>query len=118
MGVLTLALTFCVSGLAQEAENESPTEVDVARATASLLERGQFSRRPLDARLSSQFLDGYLDALDGAHLLFLQCDLDEFDLFRPDLAQMTLCEGGTQPTPSAFSRPIHRLRPEPLRSLH
>ena len=87
-------------------------------SVASLLERGQFSRRPLDARLSSQFLDGYLDALDGAHLLFLQCDLDEFDLFRPDLAQMTLCEGGTQPTPSAFSRPIHRSRPEPLRSLH
>jgi len=109
MGVLTLALAFCVSGLAQEAENEGPTEVDVARATASLLERGQFSRRPLDARLSSQFLDGYLDALDGAHLLFLQCDLDEFDRFRPDLAQMTLREGGTQPAHLMYARYLKRL---------
>jgi carboxyl-terminal processing protease len=104
-----LALAFCVSGLACESADKGPSEVEIARATASLLDRAQFSQRPLDARLSSQFLDGFLDTLDSAHLLFLQCDLEEFDRFRPDLAQMTLREGGTQPAHMMYARYLERL---------
>ena len=83
IGALTLVLAFCGAGSARAAESGEPTEANITRATASLLERLQFSRRPLDERLSSEFLDRYLKALDRAHLLFLQSDLDDFSSFHP-----------------------------------
>jgi carboxyl-terminal processing protease len=109
IGALTLAAAFCAAGLARAAENGEATESDITRATASLLERAQFSQRPLDAALSSKFLDLYLNALDGAHLLFVQSDLDEFARFRSDLAGMTLSEGDTRPSHIIYDRYLQRL---------
>jgi carboxyl-terminal processing protease len=109
IGALALVVLLFGAGRTRADESGEPTESHIARATTILLERLQFSWRPLDERLSSKFLDQYLDALDGAQLLFLQCDLDEFDRFRPDLALMTLREGGTRPAHTIYARYLKRL---------
>jgi carboxyl-terminal processing protease len=85
------------------------TEAGITRATANLLERGQFSQRLVDARLSSHFLDQYPDALDGAYLLILKCEMDEFARFRSDLAQVTSLGGETRPAPIMYARYLKRL---------
>jgi carboxyl-terminal processing protease len=108
-GVLMLVMAFCASGLARVADDEDPSEVDITRATASLLDREPFSPRPLDAWFSGRFLDQFLNALDGMHHLFLQCDLAEFDRFRPDLALLTLREGETRPAHIIYARYLKRL---------
>jgi len=109
IGVPMLVAALCVAALACSAQNGEPTEADITRATVGLLDHSQFSQHPLDASLSSQFLDRYLDTLDGAHLLFLQSDLDEFARFRSGLAQKTMFEGDTQPAHIIYSRYLKRL---------
>ncbi len=108
IGVIT-SVMLCAGGVARTAESGESDEAEIAIATASLLERLQFSQHPLDARLSGKFLDLYLDALDGAHLLFLQSDMDEFEGFRPNAAQMALIEGNTQPSHIIYARYLQRL---------
>jgi carboxyl-terminal processing protease len=112
IGASTLVAVFCAAGLARVAEGRGSSEADITRATANLLERSQFSQRPFDDRLSGQFLDRYEDMLDGAHLLFIQSDLDEFGRFLPDLARMTLREGDTQPAHFIYARYLQRLAQE------
>jgi carboxyl-terminal processing protease len=109
LGALTLALLFCAARPSRVSETEKATESDITRATAILLERSQFSQRPFDATLASQFLDRYREALDTAHLLFFQSDLDDFARFRPDLARMTLRDGDTRPAHVIYERYLQRL---------
>ena len=71
-----VATVFTPDALADAPESETPTEANIASVTAGVLDRLQFSPRPLDELLSSQFMDCYLNALDGSHLLFLQSDVD------------------------------------------
>ncbi|MGP8202173.1 MAG: carboxy terminal-processing peptidase [Limisphaerales bacterium] len=111
VSLLTL-LAFCGTGPACLAEEGNPTEADITRATATLLARSQFLQQPLDERLSGEFLDRYLDTLDGAHLLFLQSDLDEFARFRPGLAERTILDGDTQPAHFIYTRYLKRLAQE------
>jgi carboxyl-terminal processing protease len=110
-GIL-LAAVLCAGALAQEPDGEAPTETEVAQATASVLAGAQLSQLPLDDNLSTRFLNGYLNALDAAHLVFLQSDLDEFSWFRPDLAQMTAAEGDTWPAHMIYERFLRRLERE------
>jgi carboxyl-terminal processing protease len=104
----TQGLVFCAARPAPLAEGRA-SEADIARATATLLERSQFSQRRPDAALSSRFLDLYLDTLDGAHLLFTQGDLAEFARFRSTLAQMALRDGDTHPAHLIYARYLRRL---------
>jgi carboxyl-terminal processing protease len=101
-------LAFCGAGSARAAGSGEPTEANITRATASLLERLQFSWRPPDERLSSEFLHRYLEALDGAHLLFLQSDLDDFSSFGPNLA-LKIAAGETRPAHIIYARYLERL---------
>jgi carboxyl-terminal processing protease len=107
--VLTLLVAFCAGVPACMAENGQPTEADVTRAVAGLLQGSQFLQLPLDDSLSSQCLDRYLDTLDGAHLLFFQSDLDEFASLRPGLAAKILVEGETRPAHLIYTRYLKRL---------
>ena len=109
ISALALMVAFCVTSTVLATEGEKPTEANIALATASLLERFQFSGRPLAGRLSSHVLDCYLEALDGAHLLFFQSDLDEFARYRPYLALLTLEAGDTGPAHVIFARYLERL---------
>lgn len=108
LGAVMLVVIFCAARPARLAGNEA-SEADIARATATLLEHSQFSQRRPDAALSSQFMDLYLDTLDGAHLLFTQGDRDEFAALRPTLAQMALRKGDTHPAHLIYARYLQRL---------
>ncbi|HUC86008.1 MAG TPA: carboxy terminal-processing peptidase [Candidatus Acidoferrales bacterium] len=86
------------------------TEANITRVTAGLLAQSQFSHHPLDAELAGKFLDGYLDALDGDHVLFLGSDLKDFDAFRGTLAEDTRQAGNTHPAEVIFERLLKRLQ--------
>ena len=109
LGSLTLALALSAATLWRHGADHRSEEANITRATAGLLEHSLFAHPRLDAVLSGKFLDRYLDALDGEHLLFRQSDLDEFARYRPDLARLTRSEGDTTPAHAIYARYLERL---------
>ncbi|MHB8520019.1 MAG: carboxy terminal-processing peptidase [Limisphaerales bacterium] len=91
------------------AEGHDPTDRNITRVTAGLLEHSQFSHHRLDGELAAKFLDRYLDSLDPAHLLFLQSDAQGFDIFRSRLPERTRREGDITPARTIFQRYLERL---------
>lgn len=67
-----------------------PDDPKIAFITARLLEEYDYLQQPLDARISTNFFDGYINSLDGRHEFFLQSDLDEFSHFRTNLDVLTI----------------------------
>jgi carboxyl-terminal processing protease len=109
---LGLAIVLTASGLSKHPVTPADvrmTEANIAGLTASVLEHSQFAHHPLDAELAGKFLDRYLDALDPAHVLFLQSDMDEFDGYRATLAQATRRTGDAHPAWVIFDRYLERL---------
>lgn len=106
---MVVALAFCLVASVASAGDQSPSEAQIAIATAVILDRMHFSHRQPDESLSGQFLENYLDALDGSHLLFLQSDVDEFSWYKPTLSQFTLSEGYTWLAGSIYQRGLNRL---------
>src|SRR3954453_14743711 len=108
---LVLLLTLTAAGMGgPSADTPSPaTEANITRLTANLLERSQFAHHPLDSELAGKFLDRYLDALDGGHLMLTQADVDEFSSYRGTLAQATRGTGETAPAHVIFARCLQRL---------
>lgn len=94
------------------------TDANVARLTAHVLGRSQFSHHPLDRQLASAFLDRYLDALDPSHTLFTQADLARFAPYRATLAEATLVRGDTSPADSIFKVYLDRLAEKTRYSTH
>jgi carboxyl-terminal processing protease len=86
------------------------TEANITRLTTNLLERSQFAHHPLDDDLAGKFLDNYLDGLDGTRSLFLQSDVDEFAVYRANLAQSTRRAGDTSAERTIFGRYLQRLK--------
>jgi len=80
-----------------------PTDGNITRITAGLLEQSQFSHQRLDDELAARFLDRYLDSLDPTHLLFLQSDAQEFDVFRARLPDMTRRQSALAWRPGAMA---------------
>jgi carboxyl-terminal processing protease len=91
------------------ADANDPTDGNITRLTAGLLEHSQFSHHRLDDELAARFLDRYLDSFDPEHLLFLQSDAQEFDAFRSSLSDMTRREGDITPEHTIFQRYLERL---------
>ncbi|HEX4337250.1 MAG TPA: carboxy terminal-processing peptidase [Polyangiaceae bacterium] len=85
------------------------TGANITRLTSDILGRSQFSHHPLDRELAGKFLDGYLDALDGTHALFLQSDVSEFERYRDDLSRATRGQGDTTAARAIFARYLERL---------
>ncbi len=85
------------------------TDAAVTALTSKILESSQFAHRQLDDKLAGQFLDRYLDTLDGGHMLFLQSDLDEFARFRPTLAGAIREDGDSSLAHVIFKRCLERL---------
>ena len=86
-----------------------PTDGNIARTTAALLEHSQFSHHQLDDELAARFLDRYVDSLDPGHEMFLQSDAQAFDRFRSRLPDMTNREGDLTPEQTIFKRFLERL---------
>ncbi len=105
----SLALVLTASGFSKRLPEAGAEEANITRLTTRLLESSQFSHQRLDDELAAKFLDRYFDTLDGAHLLFLQSDMDEFAALRPQLAELTRREGDTTPAHAIFARYLERL---------
>jgi len=109
---ISSALIISVSAFAlQPADrlDQAATDAEITRLTSKILEKSQFAHHPLDDELAGKFLDRYLDALDGQHMLFLQSDVDEFARFKSTLAQATRRDGDSSPARVIFARYLERL---------
>ena len=86
-----------------------PDDGRIAHVAAMYLERGHYLQQRFDDDVSSRFLDKYLDALDPAHLLFFQSDLEEFEQWRTSLDDMIMKSRDTSPAEIIFNRFIMHL---------
>ncbi len=86
-----------------------PDDSRIARIAAAIIERNHYNQQPIDVSVSTNFFAKYLDALDPAHLLFLQSDVQEFARWRPLLAEMVLKTGETAPAEKIFMRFMERI---------
>jgi carboxyl-terminal processing protease len=87
----------------------SPGPIDgkIAWVMAQMLPQLHYSRQRFDAKVSSKFLDRYLDTLDSQHMHFTQADLAEFEPYRTNLDRLTLGPRGmadTRPGCEIFNR--------------
>lgn len=76
---LALALTFSlVAGpAAAEVEKYAGGPI-VAELVSRLLEQTHYAKKPIDAAVSKQFLDNYIDSYDYNHMILEKSDVDEF----------------------------------------
>lgn len=92
-----------------------PTREDgrIAFVAARLLEKWHYSHHIFDDTISSEFLDRYLESLDPQHLHFLQSDLDQFEIYRTNLDNLTInrrAMADTSPAFVIFARFVERLK--------
>src|SRR6266568_4834699 len=82
-----------------------PDEAAIAKLTSRILMQMHYLhlQQPLDDRVSSQFLDRYLERLDNLHIHFLQSDLQEFEQYRTSLDDLTKA-GDISPARVIFKR--------------
>jgi len=66
----------------QPSIDPGPYHPAVANLVASLLDYQHYEPQRFDDALSSRWLDGYLDALDFNHMIFLASDVEEFSRYR------------------------------------
>ena len=105
--VTAAALGSRTASLAADAND--PTDRNITRVTAGLLEHSQFSHQRLDGEMAAKLQDRYLASLDPAHLLFLQSDAREFEGFRSRLPDMIRRDGDITPARTIFQRYLERL---------
>src|SRR5579863_2024424 len=87
---------------------EDPTDANVVRITADMLETWQYSQHPFDQEIASKFLDRYLDALDYSHMYLLKSDMAEFEPYRTNLHILTMRDHDTSPCWKIFARFMER----------
>ena len=108
---LKLALAFAVADVATNSAAPSldPTEKNITRMTAELLQRVHFTHHPLDKEMAAKFFDRYIESIDPFHLYLLQTDLDEFETYRTNLHQLT-AKGDVTPCRAIYARYLERLQ--------
>jgi len=82
---------------------------NITSLAAKLLKRYHYDRRSLDAELSAQFLDRYLELLDPMHIHFLQSDIAEFERIRERLPELTVQRGDSAKANEVFARFLQRV---------
>ena len=84
------------------------TEGNITALLPKVLELRNYSHHPFDAEISSKFLDRYLDTLDPLHLCFLESDLKQFEVYRPNLQNLSMRQRDFSPSAVIFSRFMER----------
>ncbi|HMP82421.1 MAG TPA: carboxy terminal-processing peptidase [Verrucomicrobiota bacterium] len=85
----------------------------IAYVAARMIEQGHYLRPTFDDAYSERFLDRYIDSLDPQHLHFTAQDIEEFDVYRDKLDDLTLGRRGmadTTPAYVIFERFLTRLK--------
>lgn len=101
---------FVLQGLQQMKQVEQMDDAGkTAWLTANLLGGQHYSQQRMDDKISSAFLDRFLDGLDPQHIFFLQSDIAEFEKYRTTLDDLTLA-GDVSPAYAIVDRFKQRLR--------
>jgi carboxyl-terminal processing protease len=89
--VLLTTLFVVLLGPLAWADPVKPTDdsdKQVTKVVTDLLKRDHLLRHPLDAEVSQRCLKNFLKTLDPWKLYFYQSDVDEFNKYKDDLAEM------------------------------
>jgi len=87
--------------------DESDTQV--TKVVTKLLKRDHLLQHPLDAEVSERCLKTYLKTLDPWKLYFYQSDVDEFNKYKDDLAEMANKRGDVSFAYSVFKTFLKRV---------
>jgi carboxyl-terminal processing protease len=87
---------------------QDPTDANIARMTADMLETWQYAQHPFDQEIAGKFLDRYLDTLDYSHMYLLKSDLADFEPYRTNLQILTMKDHDTSPCWKIFARFMER----------
>jgi carboxyl-terminal processing protease len=104
-----IIIAALLSSWASADETNSPAEANIAKVTATLLEKSHFAAGRAHQDLSAKFLTRYLEMLDPARLYFLESDIQEFAPYEKSLEDLTLKDGDINPSKKIFQRYIERL---------
>lgn len=112
--LVSISASLLASAVAADPASSDPlsakaTDAAITIITSKILESSQFAHQQLNDKVAGRFLDRYLDTLDGAHLLFLQEDLDAFAVLRPSLADATRTLGDSTLAHVIFKHFLDRL---------
>lgn len=83
-------------------------QVHIAQLTSRILAGSHYSQHPFDKEMSGKFLDRYVETLDGLHLHFFLLDLQEFEIYRNHLDELTK-RGDTTPARVIMTRLLQRI---------
>ena len=81
----------------------TPLQSSTAIEIAGKLQSRHYLNHSLNDRISSEFLDNYLERLDSTRTLFLQSDIKEFEVYRYTLDD-TIKKGDLDPGLQIFNR--------------
>lgn len=106
---LALTLALVAGPAAAEVEKYAGGPI-VAELVSRLLEQTHYARKPIDAAVSKQFLDNYIDSYDYNHMILEKSDVDEFQQkYASRLGELTK-DGDVDPAYEIYNRVEKRLR--------
>jgi len=103
-----LALTLAAGPAAAEVE-KYPGGPIVAELVARLLEQTHYARKPIDEKVSKQFLDNYLESYDYNHMILEKSDVDEFQVRYGGRLGQLVKDGDVEPAYEIYGRVVKRL---------
>ena len=103
-----LALALAAGPAAADVERYAGGPV-VAELVGRLLEQTHYAKKPLDEKVSKQFLENYLESYDYNHMIFEKSDVDEFETkYGAKLARLVK-DGDVDPAYEIYGRVLERL---------
>ena len=107
---LSLAFVSAAAPAAATAEVEKyPGGPIVAELVSRLLEQTHYAKKPLDAAVSKQFLDNYLESYDYNHMILNKSDVDEFETKYASSLGSLVKDGNVDPAYEIYERVEKRL---------
>jgi carboxyl-terminal processing protease len=107
---LALALAFvCAAGPAAAEVERYPGGPIVAELVSRLLEQTHYAKKPIDAAVSKQFLDNYLESYDYNHMILNKSDVDEFQTKYAATLGELVKDGNVDPAYEIYNRVQKRL---------
>src|ERR1035437_4551544 len=104
---VALALV-CAAGPAAGVE-KYPGGPIVAELVSRLLEQTHHARKPIDAAVSKQFLDNYLESYDYNHMILDKSDVNEFEAKYASSLGPLVKDGNVDPAYEIYDRVQRRL---------
>ena len=105
---LVLALSLAAGPAAAEVERY-PGGPIVAELVSRLLEQTHYAKKPIDAAVSKQFLENYIDSYDYNHMILEKADVDEFEAKYATTLDDRIKDGDVEAAYEIFDRVSKRL---------